>query len=87
VRWRTSRSVLADLERDVAAVMLTQVEVLIRLKELRRGSVLDVRPDRGAALAELWQLRDLLIESDPDLAARLHAIYNALIVDPGPDAG
>src|SRR5690606_41723388 len=37
--------------------------------------------DRSTTLEELWQIRDLLAESDPDAAAQLHAIYNRLCAE------
>lgn len=75
--WR----VLSAMERDMARVQWAQTEILTRLKELKTMTVVVAKPgDRPAALAELWQVRDLLAESDPDLAARLHAVYNALVV-------
>jgi hypothetical protein len=75
------RGLLSDMQRDIARVQWSQAEILTRLKEIQAGPV----STRGAALAELWQLRDQLAETDPDLAARIHAIYNALVT--GPDAG
>ena len=42
--------------------------------------------DRSTTLEELWQIRDLLAESDPDAAAQLHAIYNRLCAEPRPPA-
>ena len=82
------RGLLSDRQRDMALVLTSQVEILTRLNELKRGPVVVAPPgDRGAALAELWQIRDLLAETDPDLAARFHGVYNALVVShPGPDA-
>lgn len=84
------RRVLSAMERDMARIQWSQTETLTRLKELKTMTVVVAKPgDRGAALAELWQIRDLLAESDPDLAARLHGVYNALVVShpDSPDAG
>jgi hypothetical protein len=83
-----SRRVLSDLQAAVTRLEWSQAEVLTKLKELRKMTVVVAKPgDRGAALSELWQVRDLLAESDPDLAARLHAVYNALVVAHPGDAG
>lgn len=35
--------------------------------------------DREAALKELWQIRDVLSESDDVAAAQVHTLYNALV--------
>lgn len=82
------RRVLSAMERDMARIQWSQTETLTRLKELKTMTVVVAKPgDRGAALAELWQLRDEFSVTDPDIAARLHAIYNQLVVvDPGTDA-
>lgn len=85
-----SRRILSDVQASVTRVEWSQVEILTRLKELKTMTVVVAKPgNRPAALAELWQVRDLLAESDPDLAARLHAVYNALVVNhpDSPDAG
>jgi len=37
--------------------------------------------DKTAALAELWQLRDVLADVDDTAAAQVHALYNQLVVD------
>lgn len=82
------RRVVSDIERDVALILTSQVEILTRLKELKKMTVVVAEPgDRAAVLSELWQIRDLLEKSDPDIAARVHAIYNALVVtEPRPPA-
>lgn len=36
--------------------------------------------DKAAALEELWQLRDVLAEVDDCAAARVHTLYNELVV-------
>jgi hypothetical protein len=86
-----SRRILSDVQASVTRVEWSQVEILTRLKELKTMTVVVAKPgDRAAALAELWQVKDLLAESDPDLSAQLHGIYNALVVahpnDPQPPA-
>jgi hypothetical protein len=76
-----SRRILSDVQASVTRVEWSQVEILTRLKELKTMTVVVAKPgDRPAALAELWQGRDLLAAPDPALAARLHAVYNALVV-------
>jgi hypothetical protein len=76
-----SRRILSDLQRDVTKLLWAQAEILVKLRELKTMTVVVAKPgDRGAALAELWQLRDQFSVTDPDLAARLHAIYNDLVV-------
>ena len=75
------RHVLSDLQAAVARLEWAHAETNTRLKELKRMTVVVAEPgDRAGALAELWQLRDELSVSDPDLAAQLHAIYNQLVV-------
>jgi hypothetical protein len=90
VRWVTSRAILSDLQADVAKLLWSQAQILTQMRELRKMKIVVAEPgDRGAALAELWQLREALSETDPDLAAQLHSIYNQLVVskpDPGQDA-
>lgn len=84
-----SRRILSDVQRDTALILTSQVEILTRLKGLQKRTVVVAKPgDRAAVLSELWQIRDLLAESDPDIAARVHAVYNALVINEpeGPDA-
>jgi hypothetical protein len=84
------RRALSAMERDLARVQWSQAEVLTRLKELKTMTVVVAEPgDRGAALVELWQLRDQFSVTDPDLAAQLHSIYNKLVVNKpeGPGTG
>ncbi|HLU95209.1 MAG TPA: hypothetical protein VKZ89_00060 [Thermobifida alba] len=82
------RRILSDLQAAVTRLEWSQAEVLTRLRGLQRMTVVVAEPgDRAAALSELWQLRDQLSVSDPDLAAQLHAIYNKLVVsEPRPPA-
>lgn len=84
------RAVLADLQAAVARIQWSQAEILIRLKEIKTMPTVVARPgDRLAAISELWQIRDLLADTDPDQAAQIVTIYNQLIEkrSPGPDAG
>lgn len=76
-----TRRILSDVQADVALVLTSQVEVLTRLKELKKMTVVITDDtDRTAGLAALWQLRDQFSVSDPELAAQLHAIWNQLAV-------
>lgn len=46
------------------------------------GTVIVAGPgDVAAALAELWQLRDVLADVDDCAAAQVHALYNELVLD------
>jgi hypothetical protein len=46
------------------------------------GPVVVAAPgDKAAALAELWQVRDVLADVDDCAAARVHALYNELVID------
>jgi len=74
------RRALAALERDVARIQWAQVESNTRLKELKTMTLVTDQAERGEALVRLWQLRDRLSVTDPDIAAEVHAIYNALVV-------
>jgi hypothetical protein len=74
------RAVLADLQAAVARIQWSQAEILIRLKEIKTMPTVVARPgDRLAAISELWQIRDLLADTDPDEAAQILAVYNALV--------
>lgn len=87
--WR----VLSAMERDVARIQWSQVEVLTKLRELKTMTVVVTDDtDRAEALSDLWRLRDSLSVTDPDIAAQLHAIWNRLVVakpnsPERPDAG
>jgi hypothetical protein len=82
------RRILSDLQRDLARIQWSQTEVLARLKEIKQMPTVVARPgDRLAAISELWQIRDLLSDTDPDQAAQIVTIYNQLIErSPGSDA-
>jgi hypothetical protein len=85
VRWLDrvflGRRILSDLQRDSVLILTSQVEILTRLKELKKMTVVMAPdPDRAAGLAELWRLRDQFSVTDPELAAQLHAIYNQLVI-------
>jgi hypothetical protein len=84
------RRILSDMQAAVARLEWSQTEVLTKLREIKTMPTVVARPgDRMAAIAELWQIRDLLSESDPDEAAQLMAVYNRLVTKgsgPGPDA-
>lgn len=76
-----SRRVLSDVQASVTRLEWAHAETLTRLRELKKMTVVVAKPgERATALAELWQVKDLLAESDPDLSAQLHGIYNALVV-------
>lgn len=83
-----SRRILSDVQAAVTRLEWAHAETLTRLKGLQKMTVVVAEPgDRVAVLSELWQIRDLLEKSDPDIAARVHAIYNALVVnEPRPPA-
>lgn len=83
-----SRRILSELQASVARLEWSQAQVLTTLKGLKKMTVVVAEPgDRAAVLSELWQIRDLLEPTDPDLAAQIHAVYNALVEnEPRPPA-
>lgn len=82
------RHVLSDVQAAVTRLEWSQAEVLTRLREIKTMPTVVARPgDRMAAIAELWQIRDLLADTDPEEAAQLVSVYNALVSkdrEPGP---